>query len=90
MVLAFPTIYGGQAPPDNPRRNVSYSQRCKWECRHKSGRIGKSVPNMFFKMKKLQLKQIASRVALAVRRINGKRGSKITAKDLKFLKINST
>ena len=34
-------------------------------------------------MKKLQLKQIANRVSLAVRRVKGKRGEQITAKDVK-------
>ena len=81
--LAFPTIYGGHEPPPNPKKKVTYSQRSKWECRHKSGKIGKSVPNLFFKMKKLQLKQITDRVSLAVRRVNGKQGEKITAGDVK-------
>ena len=45
---------------------VSYSDIVKWELRNSDRRAGNSVPNIFFKMKKIQMKQL--NVNLAVRR----------------------
>ena len=50
----------------------------KWELRSVDRRAAQSVPNIFFKHKKLQMKQISDKVNLAVRRCKGK-GKKITA-----------
>ena len=50
-------------------------------------RAAQSVPNIFFKYKKIQMKQISDKVNLAVRRCN-KRGQKVTeaeARDSKYL-----
>ena len=52
--------------------NVYYSDICKWELRCVDQRIALHIPNLFFKMKKLQLEQVSSKVNLAVRRCKTK------------------
>ena len=78
--LCFPTIFCGQTPPSRDERlvPVHYSDIVKWELRSVDRRAATSVPNIFFKHKKLQMKQISDKVNLAVRRCK-KRGQKITA-----------
>ena len=78
--LCFPTIFCGQRPPSKDERPVSvhYSDIVKWELRSIDRRAAQSVPNIFFKHKKLQMKQISDKVNLAVRRCKSK-GKKITA-----------
>ena len=78
--LCFPTIFCGQTPPSRDERlvPVHYSDIVKWELRSVDRRAAQSVPNIFFKHKKLQMKQISDKVNLAVRRCK-KRGQKITA-----------
>ena len=78
--LCFPTIFCGQTPPSRDERlvPVHYSDIVKWELRSVDRRAAQSVPNIFFKHKKLQMKQISDKVNLAVRRCK-KRGKKITA-----------
>ena len=78
--LCFPTIFCGQTPPSRDERSVPvhYSDIVKWELRSVDRRAAQSVPNIFFKHKKLQMKQISDKVNLAVRRCK-KRGQKITA-----------
>lgn len=68
--LAFPTIYCGQARPDNSLRSipVHYSNICKWELRNVDRRAAMSIPNIFYKLKRLQIKQIRDKVTLAVRK----------------------
>ena len=72
--LAFPTLFCGQKRLDNSERhtNVYYSDICKWELRCVDRRIALHIPNIFFKMKKLKLEQVSSRVNLAVRRCKTK------------------
>ena len=78
--LCFPTIFCGQTPPSRDERlvPVHYSDIVKWELRSVDRRAAQSVPNIFFKHKKLQMKQISDKVNLAVRRCK-KRGQAITA-----------
>ena len=59
-LLSFPTIYCGKRRVDNSKRHVPvhYSTLCKWELRSRDRRVAKSVPNIFFKLKQLQIKQI--------------------------------
>lgn len=75
--LAFPSIYCGQKRPENKDRQmpVHYSTICKWELRSVDRRAACSVPNIFFKLKKLQIKQIQDRVNLAMRKcqLNGQK-----------------
>ena len=87
--LCFPSIFCGQRRPDNEDRLVQlhYSDIVKWELRSVDRRAAQSVPNIFFKHKKLQMKQISDKVNLAVRRCKNK-GKKITvaeARDSKYL-----
>ena len=78
--LCFPTIFCGQTPPNRDERlvPVHYSDIVKWELRSIDRRAAQSVPNIFFKHKKLQMKQISDKVNIAVTRCK-KRGQKITA-----------
>ena len=78
--LCFPTIFCGQRRPSKEERTVPghYSDIVKWELRSVDRRAAQSVPNIFFKHKKLQMKQISDKVNLAVRRYKGKE-KKITA-----------
>ena len=78
--LCFPTIFCGQTPPSRDERlvPVHYSDIVKWELRSVDRRAAQSVPNIFFKHKKLQMKQISDKVNLAVRKCK-KRSKAITA-----------
>lgn len=69
-VLSFPSIYCGQTRDDNSRRCVPlpYSSICKWELRNVDRRVALCIPNIFYKLKKLQIKQIKDKVSLAVRK----------------------
>ena len=66
--LAFPTIFCGQKRPDNRDRvhNVPYSDICKYELRCVDRRVASNVPNLFFKVKQLQIKQVCDKVTLAL------------------------
>ena len=81
--LSFPTIFCGETRPDNNERKVPvhYSDICKYELRCKDRRVAKSVPNIFFKLKKLQLSQISGKVNLVMRKSQTK-GAKIMVKDV--------
>ena len=82
--LSFPTIYCGKRPADNNERPVPvhYSTICKWELQSKDRRLAQSVPNIFYKLKKLQIKQIQGRASLSLRKCKTK-GRSYTAGDLK-------
>ncbi|XP_071176458.1 uncharacterized protein [Mytilus edulis] len=81
--LSFPTIFCGQRRPDNKERSVSvhYTDIVKWELRSMDRRVEQSVPNIFFKLKKIQLKNISDKVNLALRRCQSE-GKQWTAKDV--------
>lgn len=81
--LAFPTIYCGKARPDNSDRQtpLHYSTICKWELRNVDRRVATNIPNIFFKLKRLQIKQIKDKVMLAVRKCKTK-GKKMTAHEV--------
>lgn len=81
--LAFPTIYCGQTRKDNSNRMVPlhYSTICKWELRNVDRRVAECLPNIFFKLKKLQIKQIKDKVAVAVRKCKTE-GKKITVGEI--------
>ena len=78
--LAFPTLFCGQkrVPSSDRHVPVYYSDICKWELRSVDRRVALHVPNIFFKMKKLQIEQVCSKVHLAVRRCKTK-GKSYTA-----------
>ncbi|XP_053405183.1 uncharacterized protein LOC128558914 [Mercenaria mercenaria] len=84
--LCFPTIFCGQTRQENEERLVSvhYSDIAKWELRHFDRRAANSVPNIFFKLKKIQMKQVNDKVNLAVRRcqIDGRKITASQARDV--------
>ena len=69
-ILSFPSLFCGQNRPENLQRKVPvhYSDICRWELRSLDRRCANSVPNIFFKLKKLQIKQIQDTVTLAMRK----------------------
>ena len=81
--LAFPDIYCGQGREPNNSRKVMlhYSTICKWELRNRDRRVAKNISNIFFKLKKVQIKQISDKVSLAIRKCKLK-GRKLTVKDV--------
>ena len=82
--LSFPTIYCGKARADNKDRTtpVHYSTICKWDLRSQDRRVAQSVPNTFYKSKKLQIKQIQNSACISLRKCKTK-GTKYTLGDLK-------
>ena len=72
--LAFPTIFCGEKRMENTERQVPvyYRDICKWELRSVDRRVALNVPNIFYKMKKLQTQQVCSKAHLAVRRCKTK------------------
>ena len=81
--LAFPSIFCGKSRPDNKDRHVpvQYTDIVEWELRSVDRRAAQSVPNLFFKLKKIQLKNISDKVHLALRRCKSDE-KKWTAKDV--------
>ncbi|XP_062598648.1 uncharacterized protein LOC134260084 [Saccostrea cucullata] len=81
--LCFPTIFCGQHRIENEDREVPvhYSDIAKWELRSVDRRAAQSVPNIFFKLKKIQIKQVSDKVNLALRRCKSE-GKKITAEQV--------
>ncbi|KAJ8018509.1 ATP-dependent DNA helicase PIF1 [Holothuria leucospilota] len=81
--LAFPTIYCGQRRCSNAERTrpVYYSDFCKFELRCIDRRVARCVPNLFFKLKKIQMQQVTDKVSLALRRCKTK-GQKLTASEI--------
>ena len=78
--LAFPTIFCGRTRVENSKRRVPvyYSDICKWELRCVDRRAALHIPNIFYKMKKLQTEQVCNKIHLAVRRCKTK-GKSYTA-----------
>ena len=81
--LSFPNIYCGQTRCDNNSREtrLHYSTICKWELRNVDRRVANDVTNIFFKLKKLQIKQISDKVSLALRKCKLK-NKQLTAGDI--------
>ena len=61
---------------------MHYSTICKWELRARDRRVGHSIPNIFYKLKKLQIKQIQGSASLSLCKCQRK-GRKYTVGDLK-------
>ncbi len=82
--LSFPTIFCGEKRCDNQQRRVpvQYSTICKWELHSQDRRVAESVPNIFYKLKKLQIKRIQDSAGISVRKCKTK-GKKYTAQDFK-------
>ena len=82
--LSFPSIFCGKQRPDNNERKVpvSYSTIVKWELRSQDRRAAMSAPNIFYKLKKLQIKQIQDSACISLSECKTK-GKCFTAGDLK-------
>ena len=82
--LAFPGIFAGHQRPDstNRHRPVFYSEIVKSEIIRSDRRVAKSIDNLFFKTKKLQMKQLLDRTTTAIRKCKTQ-GKNITAGDIK-------
>ena len=82
--LSFPTIFCGRRRPTNKERKVpvSYSTVAKWELRCQDRRAPQSVPNIFYKLKKLQIKQVQDTACISLRKCKAK-GRTYTAGELK-------
>ncbi|KAJ8049125.1 hypothetical protein HOLleu_01729 [Holothuria leucospilota] len=87
--LAFPSIFCGQRRPNNSERHhpVHYSDICKWELRSVDRRVASSVPNIFFKLKKVEMQNIKNKVSLALRRCKTV-GKKYTEKRDSLVKLD--
>lgn len=85
--LSFPTIFCGEGRVENDQRQVpvSYADIAKWELRSADRRAAQSVPNLFFKLKKIQLKQVTDKCNLALRKCKTK-GAKQRGKPLLQMK----
>ena len=72
--LSFPKIYSGERRPHKKDRTVSvqYSTICKSELRRQDTRAAKSIQNIFYKLKKLQIKQIQSTASISLRKCKTK------------------
>ena len=81
--ISFPSIFCGQKCPSNNNRTYSV-KKCelfKYELCSADHQVASNIPNIFWKVKHKQIKKIADKVSLAVRR-NKTKGKKITAKML--------
>ena len=81
--LCFPSIFCGQKLPPNEERTHPLKQRdiFKYELHSVDTRVASNIPNIFWKAKHKQTKQITDKVSLAVCR-NKTKGKKITARTL--------
>lgn len=86
--LSFPTIFFGKGRLTDDKRavHVSYADTAKWELRSMDRRAAQSVPHLFFKLKKIQMKQITDKCNLALRKCKTK-GKVITANEIKTLNM---
>ena len=66
--LAFPNIFWGTARPDTHPVKVNYSDIVKSELRRSDRRVATCIDNIFFKLKKIQMQAITSKVNIAVRK----------------------
>ena len=69
--LAFPTIFCGQRRREK-KHSVPYSDICKYELRSVDRRVAKNIPNMFFKLKKVQMKSVMAKRSLLMRKCKTK------------------
>ena len=81
---SFPVIFAGKKRTENDDRfaPVTYSTICKAELRNVDCRFANSVPNIFFKLKKLQALQVKDMATTAIRK---SKNVSFTAGELKSL-----
>ena len=85
---AFPKIYCGQAMnyKEANVEQMSYGEQVKWELLNEDRRCAEHIPNIFYKTKKLQVKQVNSAGNIAVKKIF--QDQKYTVSD--FMKDDNT
>ena len=88
--LAFPGIFCGEKriPNENRESKIYYSEICKSEIRRNDRRVCKQVDNLFFKLKKMQMKLLFDQTHIILRKYNSKNNNNLKAKDLKGEKLN--
>ena len=88
--LAFPGIFCGEKriPNENRKSKIYYSEICKSEIRRSDRRVCKQVDNLFFKLKKMQMKLLFDQTHIILRKYNSKNNNNLKAKDLKGEKLN--
>ena len=82
--LAYPGIFCGEARAENSAQHVPvyYSDICKSELRRSDRRVSMCIENLFFKVRKLQMKILLGK-SQVTRHKHKTKGRKITAGDLK-------
>ncbi|XP_062579577.1 uncharacterized protein LOC134241554 [Saccostrea cucullata] len=82
--LAFPAIFCGRRRPSNTERpvRVTYGEIVKSELRNVDRRAARSVENLFFKTKKIQMKTLIDQTQIALRKVKTSNHS-LSAKDVK-------
>ena len=78
-ICPFHLFFVGRKDLINP---VQYSTICKRELRSQDRRVAESVPNIFYKLKKLQIKRIHDSAGISIRKCKTE-GKKYTAQDFK-------
>lgn len=83
-ICYFRQFFCGKRRFENKDREVPvhYSTICKWELRNRDRRVAQSVSNIFYKLKKLQIKQIQDSATLSLRKCKMK-GRKLTTGELR-------
>ena len=68
--LSYPNIFCGESRPQNKERYVKsfYSEICKSELKRTDRRVAQDPDNMFYKVKKLQMKCLLDKVQFALRK----------------------
>lgn len=62
---------------------MHYSTICKWELRNVDRREAQNVTNIFYKLKRVQIKQITDKVTLAMRKCKlHVKGKKVTVGEM--------
>ena len=72
--LSFPSLFCGKEMkrPNDYTTKVHYSDLCKSELRRSDRRVAGHMPDIFFKMKKLQMKHILDKASICLRKTNRK------------------
>ena len=78
--LAFPTIFCGQRRREK-KHSVPYSDICRYELHSVDRWVARNIPNMFFKLKKVQMKSVMAKRSLLMRRCKTK-GLKIAVRQV--------
>ena len=73
--LSFPSIYCGEKmnTVTADGKPIHYATQVKWELTHEDRRAANCIPNLFFKAKKLQIKQVLNKGTFAMKRLQGDR-----------------